>query len=523
MNSSLILSLVGIMISLYTIANESKKRNIRFKFSIISYILLILMIGSFFISIIFEGYFKIKQNEMVFDFIGFNLIYSYWYSMLGLLLLILISGYFAYLIFNNKIKKEIEFIKSLRKNFNNDQIGLIIADLDLFFQNLMKKYLPNGRKAEENNTVRILKNEEPLSKSKILKNKIYNLWNTNKIKFSSEFNSLFSDLLKNNLFISKLIKESPYLGAKIINSNIKTRLKKEFVEDFLKELLLDNESVLYTQIKNNQNLYQLSRYRIYSENYLLYALFSNIKIANELEVWKPIGEGAIEYIQNTNNNVEKSFVVDYEEKCFESPVFVAIRFFDIMVKEALVNNFSSTMHLHYYHHFTDNIVKNIEYPDEKKGEFANLYEYYLYVIFDNYRNWIKFIFQNDVDYKISLKRVNNEYEGGNIIKNSIISMTESMDSIANSKIREKFKKYLFNISIKLYCDLMLDFNEQAEKYGQVLLRCVISKINKWDGKNIKLQDVLLNTLEDFDRIPIVFKNNGKDVLEEFENQIQSNS
>ena len=512
MYPALIVSLIGILISIYKIADKPKKRNISYKFTILSLLGFSLLGLIFVISIILTLYYNTTQNQRNINIFNLNLTSGSLYSVISVLLLIVILIYFTYILFQKKIKRKTKFVKNLRKHFNNTQIGIVISDLDIFFQNLMKKYLPEGRKKTENSKIDKLMNRKQLSKFKTFWNKIYNFWNNRRIKFSLEFNSLFSDLLKDNLFVKKLIKESPYLGAKIINSDIRLDLRRQFVNKYLKLLLLNKKSILYTQVENNLTIYQYYRYRIFPENYIIFALFNNIEVADKLHVYKPIGDGGREYLLNQrkkDNDIENSEEVEIKDKPYNSPIFIAMILFDIMIKEAIAENIKSDMWLYYYDRFVEIMVENIQYSSNPNGEFANMYEYYIYEIFVNYSEWIKFIFKNDVAYEVKLRSTNcSNKRNDNIIKSSIISMSRSMNHIIDSDVRDNFEIYIFDEVITLYIYLATRDKKEANRYGEVLKNCIFDKINT-DRVGEKFHNTLCKALEKFDELGPKYKNGIK--------------
>lgn len=512
MDSSLILSLIGIVISLFTIATSSNQRNFKYKFSLFHYILVGVLLFLFIGALGIQGFYGIDETKKI-D--------RYQYSVISFLLLIIISIYFAYLLFNQKINGKREFVYNLRKHYNANECAKIITDLDVYFADLMKSYLSEGPKQTE------ITAWDNISESEIKENIKYNRKNKYKIEFSKEFNNFLYDVFSDRRFVNEIATKNPFLGVRMIQSNLKSDLEGHFVELFLGELILNNNSILYTQIKNNQNLSYSSRYYLYPENYLLYALFDDIKSSNEkeLDIYRPIGEGVIDYLRLQNRveiDKENLFEEDYDEKSWKSPVFIGIKFFDIMIHEAIVNNVEWHMWLFYFANFTEYITENIKYVDDLNDrEYENMYEYYLYLIFATYIRWIKFIGEEKVDYKIQLRKPDHEFENDNIVKSSIISLAQSMRIIAASSVRDMFKKYLFDMVINLYLNLKAHRKSFMNQYANVLISCIKNEIKGRTRLNQKMLDLMSSVLESYDLPKLMSIKDGRTFFQELKQEIAS--
>jgi hypothetical protein len=165
----------------------------------------------------------------------------------------------------------------------------------------------------------------------------------------------------NEQFVESIVKLYPYFGIRTFQYDV--REVYEFTEIYLRKLFEKNDSVLYFEIKNNQNISSGHRYFISEGNKLIYALFSDCRIAEKLYAWKPIGEGLIEHLDYLNKNKdvdEYNFELGTFDKDFlRYPISVAIRFFDIMVSEAIFQNIQWHMWLYYFPLFTK-ICTNFE-------------------------------------------------------------------------------------------------------------------------------------------------------------------
>jgi hypothetical protein len=170
----------------------------------------------------------------------------------------------------------------------------------------------------------------------------------------------------------------------------------EFLDAFLKELLRDSHSVFFREIENNQNVSH-GRYEIPETNRILYYFLSDVRIAKELGVYKPIGDFLISYLEDltrhpSEDSYNRASSTEFEKvDAWRSPLFAGVQFFDIMVREALFQNMQWHMWLYYMPHVVEGIVRNYRVNDplaDPAYEFPTRYSNLLYQIFSNIRGWI---------------------------------------------------------------------------------------------------------------------------------------
>ncbi|MBN2407286.1 MAG: hypothetical protein JXJ19_06290 [Elusimicrobia bacterium] len=525
MDSSIILSLIGICISLYAISSPSNKRNLQAKLSIINLIFIFVIAISLIITIVLSGYYKIDINIKYISYGKIEIDLDYYYSVLSLFLLIIFSAFIAYIFFSKRILNKNILLTYLRNNLNNSNYGYIISDIDEFYNNFIYKHKEFIERAEKDNPIRkYLENPEPeLTKSKIIINKIYNYTHRKKIRFSIKYRNYLYDLLTNQYFTKELGEKNPVLGVKLINSNIHIYTKQNYVELFLKELMKNKNSILYSQVLNNQVNIPF-RYQLVPENYLLCAIFKDIHLAKKLSVYKPIGDGVIDYLKGQKileDDVNNMNYDDFEDHVVKSPIYIGMLFFDIMIRESIENNIKWHMWLYYFPYFIRYISDNISYENIKSGEFINLYERYIYELFHTMKQWVMRITSHDTKFNIDLEEENGRHENGNIIKSTVIAICESMDIITETKnIRDDFIVYIFNSMLNMYFDLILSDNPRANSYGRVYVSCITNRY-PYRSYNPRLLELMNRALDEYDMPVIITRKNGHNVFDEFREKINS--
>lgn len=336
-------------------------------------------------------------------------------------------------------------------------------------------------------------------------------------KYSSDASVVISKLILNEKFLEHIVKSHSYIFLKFFE--IRKYYRDDFVDLIFRKLLSDTRSILYVELENSQNLSHYSNYWIIDSNKLIYYLFNKPKVAENLGVWRPVGEYIIEKLDylkrhpeldNYNTNVQNF----YESPRWKSDIFIAIHFFDIMVSQALYKNIEWHMWLYYYRYFVEGIVKNHSTDDiyyDELDEWPTKYEYLIYQIFHNMCNWLKSL--DDLDSEqdnIKLENTNLTINNGNIPVSAINAIGQCMKVLFDSTtIGQHFKYYIFTIIFNLYFDLRR--NESLINHSKVLAKAICYKFDFASGNLQPYYDFVEDSFENhFDKIPI-----PTDLIQEF--------
>src|SRR5262249_40194617 len=141
----------------------------------------------------------------------------------------------------------------------------------------------------------------------------------------------------------------------------------DFVDIYLRALLADTTSILFTEVANNQNI-GAERYSIPSSNKLLTFFLADPKVGKQFYVYKSMGDSALSDLDQVGREpsgdpYNKTMEDFWEVGAWRSPLFVAIRFFDIMVREALFQDFDWHMWLYYFPLMMKKMVRNYRLID----------------------------------------------------------------------------------------------------------------------------------------------------------------
>ena len=256
-------------------------------------------------------------------------------------------------------------------------------------------------------------------------------------------------------------------------------LKIEFAEAFFTALMQDEKSALYEEIKEG-NCVDSKGYQFPDRQRILGFLFNDCKNADELEIWRPIGDFVLKKLKAAATYSPDSFNASgREEDAFNVlriPLFAGVHFFDIMVSCALMQNIRWHMWLYYFRDFANEALSNLN-PDAKadmSAEFPTLYHRFLYEIVACLCGWI-----SCVDRKVpvtqenaAVEHTNPAYENENIVKSSMLCLGDVTKQIMLSdKVRLNFKYYIMEIVFRQCLKLMR--NPKTSKHGEALLNAVI--------------------------------------------------
>lgn len=504
MEAALSLTLLGTIFAIYTILPEHKKIKAISSFgkseSLIIVYLAILMI----LSLIFGIFVSIHSNK------NEQFIFEFTYIFLTIIILLLTLNYFFY----GKLKNKIYFLDKVDELLNEKKYASILALLDENYKDVF-----NFKKKEENNDFfdfsslyNVTENKLKEDNQSNMKNKsnslieiiISTIFSTKNNK--EESNYIFVENLKfkilNNAFVKHNTIIRPFFGLKLIkDERFDLDFRKRYAKLFFSNLLMNNESILYHEIANLSEI-SYEKYKTSSDYKILHNIFDNIQFANEIAVYKPIGDFMLKILENhyleefdDYNKYNERFIDQGEpdEEIYSDPIFIGIQFFNIMIKEAIYQKSDFHMWLYYYYNFVSRICQN--YDDKNANlneEFPNKYSYFLYNIISNLIEWIKIPtkLNNDI---IPIEDIDCRNDENNIIKDAILCLCQcNQEILKTEKVPFENKKLFVNKIFKLYLYLILSNDSEVVKYGKVLECCLL------DGP-VEYIKSLKNILDKYDR------------------------
>jgi hypothetical protein len=192
----------------------------------------------------------------------------------------------------------------------------------------------------------------------------------------------------------------------------------------------------FREIRNNQNLNTLEAYQIEVERPILYALFNDVTVCSINEAWRGVGEPAIiemhEEAQREYSALRESDREQDSDTIWTFRITIAIWYFDIMVRQSIVQKVNDHMWMFYYYHFVKAILanmKNLPFPDSEMNRKSRNFDL------------IEMIFTKMMDWKdVIVKSKNDE-----LIKSVYDCMGQCVYELAiTDKLRDVDKNYLIS-------------------------------------------------------------------------------
>ncbi len=252
MEFSLILLVLGFLVSFYSISEDYKKRNLIFKFNVFDEVLMLSFFILLSILIFIQELYSMQDPQPVYTLFKINFSYSFLLSLIAFLIAIFIVAFFIIKLNSNKINQKEKFIENALDNLRKRRYSDLSADLDIFQKDILKTY------------------KNP------------------KESFLNKLNDFYSELIDDEDFIQYITKNNLNLALRLLSVQQDTSKKKELWEKIGTYLIKDKNSRLYLELNGN-----------YSSNaYLLNFLFNDTSKCIEFLTWKPIGDFVTNYIED---------------------------------------------------------------------------------------------------------------------------------------------------------------------------------------------------------------------------------
>lgn len=260
---------------------------------------------------------------------------------------------------------------------------------------------------------------------------------------------LLKAILNQPQFVAYLSVCHPYFCLKILS--IPEVVREEFTELFVSALIADSNSLLYSELKNNQNLDGRYRLALPRSNRILHFLFNNVTTAERLALYQPIGESVCRCIDEDQKLVDayNRSLGYYEQRGkYRCPIYAGIKLFEIMIHEGVHQGAQDHLWLFYFTYFTDRIMKQLRHqqPDDSSYEWPTPFHFLLYEIVSTTSNWIDDCIEVDVSLIDDQIRNAPGFDKHYISKQAAKALGSITQRILfSSKIDDRFKGYVLEI------------------------------------------------------------------------------
>lgn len=431
-------------------------------------------------------------NFILFCIAHINYSYKYMFltDMANIAAIISIFLFFFDKFYTRKIKiyNKINFLDKWDELFYKKEYNTLILLTKDNYANIM-----NFEKYNDHNKLLLQMAENSIRKQRGLPI----LENNSDYNVDNEFlNNIEMRLLDYN-FVKQLVKFDPYFGIRIVtDKDVDAGFREEFAQLYFKELIINRNSVLYREIRYTQSI-KKNRYEISKNNKIIHQILSDIKNADENEIYSPIGKSILDILDKQAQkdrdryNEYNSNLMPFAKENFRDPLIMVVHFFDIMIREALYQGIKWHMFLHYYSYFVEKISKNYRITEHSKTgyEFPNVYSAILWQIFHNLIDWIELINKDIENLSLELEDTICNVQNDNIIKNSIFVLVECVQSVIDGKNIPN--KDLIGNVLELYSILAMSKSQETQRYGKVLKCCLLDLASKKQ----EYRDYLVRTID----------------------------
>jgi hypothetical protein len=519
------LTFVGLLIAAYSLLKPHTRLFLRIRLSLFDKFIISILSLVIILAFIVSDYFKNLEKEI--SVFGLSMPLSFFISAAASLMLCLITLYIYLKIrFNRLGRRKVGLFYKLAKDLISRKEYAVLTELledeyprlvkystRLSWHNQIKTTLLTTFKLKDQYRLsseeieriqRILKETgeeikvertEPTTKTKIAG--YFELFQINtrhyigkiirmlvrevRDKSQEQSRQILHALLSNSDFVSEMIIIRPELSLRIFEKEFDNY--NDYVDEYFYQLIKNTSSLLYYEIRNNQNLSAGShRYAILKQNAILSRLFQDCKVAERLEVYRGVGEYVVTHLQESHDKEDDPYNSgneNYEREKWKSPVFVGIRFFDIMVSEAIYQGIEDHMFLGlFFREFTKNILINADYSSKSTDGYDECGSRIRYMdlldeIISTLTDWIEIV-KHDEIRNIGISRDDYNLADGNIIIQSAIKCLVQVEDMISrdKKMPLDFKKDYVKKIIRILYELRTEDSATVNLYGNVLLNGV---------------------------------------------------
>jgi hypothetical protein len=394
-------------------------------------------------------------------------------------------GYFS----SSRLRNTISLYETYLKE---NEIDLLVNYISKYHIADIKKYLQGISHLPQKESFDII------LRRKTDKDKAYDkLVKLKRILFASW---VYGHIIQNEIFVRKSANKYPELFANAFSGmETKASSNEDLVKLFI-ECLFENKNQLFVQelkimSRTNSSVLEIN------QNYdipILFSLFAHTKVAAYNYVWYPVGEGALRSLKH--NTEQKEFLIkeydhDLESELWNQKIYIAIVYFNYMVRETIYRDSKWHMWLFYFRHFTDHLIEIIPAQNEYKGdsEYPSFAHKMIYEQFSIMTDWLYLAKEQETEHRVI---------------DTIRCLCWCVNSICkadNSKISVKFRRRQFDLILSTYFEFSNYPNNiattTARQWLEKLLLNPIGVENGTPARTSEYLTALQDAWDDFDKVP----------------------
>lgn len=402
-------------------------------------------------------------------------------------------GYFS----PSRLKNMIALYETYLKE---NEIDLLVGYINKYHIADIKKYLQGVSNLPQKESIDIILRRRTDTDKAYEK-----LVGPQRIRFASW---VYGHIIQNEIFVRKAANKYPELFATAISGmETKEASNQDLVKLYI-ECLFENKSQLLIQelkIMNSTNSSVLESNKNIDIP-ILFSLFAHTQAAVENYVWYPIGEGTVKSLKHDESQKEfliKKYDHDLEAELWNQKIYIAIVYFNYMVRETIYRDSEWHMWLFYFRHFIDLLIEIILTPNDYDGdsEYPSFAHKMIYEQFSIMTDWLDLAKEQETDHRV--------IDTIRCLGWCIHSICQADDS----KISVRFRRRQFDLILSTYFEFShYPDNIAATTTRQWLERLFLNPKGVDYGAPVRTNEYLTalqDAWDEFDKVPYQYhEDNG---------------
>lgn len=292
-----------------------------------------------------------------------------------------------------------DLIKLYETYLKEDEIDLLANYLNKYHINDIKKYLQGISHLPQKNNVDIIlrsRTESDEAYDKLVEPK--------RILFASW---VYRHIIQDEIFVRKSASKYTELFATTFSGmETKKASNRGLVKIFIECVFKSKNKLLVEELKIMNLTY--SSILEMNKNYhvpILHSLFAHTKVAAKNYVWHPVGE---ETVKSLKHDLEqKEFLIqrydhDLEAEFWNQKIYIAIIYFNYMVRETIYRDSEWHMWLFYFRYFIDQLIDIIPIPNnyDVDVEYPSFVHKMIYEQFSIMTGWLDLAKEQETKHRV---------------------------------------------------------------------------------------------------------------------------
>ena len=328
---------------------------------------------------------------------------------------------------------------------------------------------------------------------------------------------VYNNILRNETFVQGAANKYPQMFAKAFNGmRTKGSADQDFAKLYTGELFIHKNKSLIEELKivNGSNSSLLDIQEQYDIP-ILAGLLSHTEAAAENYVWYSVGNEAVKSLKHDANQREflrQEHDYDLEPEMWGQKIYVAIVYFNYMVRETIYNDNAYHMWLFYYDRFVTLLIELLpkENTYEPRSEYPSFAHKMIYEQFSIMTDWLALARDQETDHRI--------IDTIRCLGKCIHSLCQASDS----KILPRFRRSMLDMVLHAYFKFSDYPDNPASKTAREWFEKMFAFPKGTDFGTREVTDEYLGAIQDawnhFDKVPYQYHGTGE-AIERFKDNV----